>query len=104
MNRIEERKPEYALYGREPVRVLRRFEARADCRVCGGDGWLDHDGKSSDCEYCNGTGKELQRTSWAQVGYLVGSRAGTTEQVREGALIALNAMELEDVMRDAAAS
>jgi hypothetical protein len=93
--------PEYALYENQSVRVLYRLEARADCRVCGGHGWLDHDGKGGDCEYCQGTGKEVRRTMWAKVGYLFGPKAGSTAIVLSSVLTPL---EAKDVTQDAPAS
>jgi hypothetical protein len=83
--------PEYATVDGLRVQVLDRFRARADCRVCGGDGWLDHDGAGGDCEFCRGSGKELKATGWARVGFLEGADRGHSRVVSAGALTAVSA-------------
>jgi DnaJ-class molecular chaperone len=49
---------EYRTVEGETVQVLGRFRARPDCRVCGGDGWVDisEEGDTA-CQACDGSGK-----------------------------------------------
>lgn len=77
----------YASYQGQRVQVLQRgIMHRIDCRACGGDGWLDHDGAGGDCEYCNGTGKEDKCVEFAKIGWLEGEQRGRISEVRAGAL------------------
>jgi DnaJ-class molecular chaperone len=78
--------PEYATYQGARVQVLERFTSTLECRVCGGDGWLDHDGRGGDCEFCHGTGRETKPVEFAKVGLLEGAERGTTREVRASAL------------------
>ena len=68
------------------VQVLDRHMATIDCRVCGGDGLLDHDGKGGDCEYCDGTGKERKPVEFAKVGMLEGHHRGRIKEFPTSAL------------------
>lgn len=78
---------EYTTYQEQRVQVLQRgIMQRADCRVCGGDGWFDHDGAGSDCEHCAGTGKEAKCVEFAKIGWLEGEQRGRITIVRAGAL------------------
>ena len=79
--------PEYAELDGRRVQVLDRRETRPDCRVCGGDGYVE----SGACENCAGTGKEVDRVVFARVGLLDGDERGRTREVRASALVALDA-------------
>jgi hypothetical protein len=56
---------EYRTVEGETVQVLGRFRARPDCRVCGGDGWVDISEEG---------------------GYLTGPKTGTSAEVKATAL------------------
>jgi len=77
---------EYATVGDLRVQVLERYAAKVDCRVCGGDGWVEPgpDGEST-CFPCGGSGK-AGTARFAKVGMLEGPDRGRIREVRASSL------------------